>query len=105
MLFEGRRFVADSGVSTASVPAERVDSVIAAITAAGFFDFADRYAAGDPGCERYATDLPSAIIQVRAGGREKRVEHDHGCMGAPPALSTLESLIDSAAGVSRWLRR
>ena len=105
VLFEGRRFVADSGVSTASVPAERVDSVIAAITAAGFFDFADRYAAGDPGCERYATDLPSAIIQVRAGGREKRVEHDHGCMGAPPALSTLESLIDSAAGVSRWLRR
>jgi hypothetical protein len=105
VLFEGRRFVADSGVSTSSVPAERIDSLVAAITAAGFFGFADRYAAGEPDCERYATDLPSAIIEVRAGGREKRVEHDHGCMGAPPALSTLEALIDTVAGVSQWLRR
>jgi hypothetical protein len=105
VLFEGRRFVADSGVSTSSVPAERIDSLVTTITAAGFFDFADRYAAGEPDCERYATDLPSAIIEVRAGGREKRVEHDHGCMGAPPALSTLEALIDSVAGVSQWLRR
>jgi hypothetical protein len=105
VLFEGRRFVADSGVSTASVPVERIDSLVAAMTAAGFFDFDDRYAAGEPGCERYATDLPSAVIEVRAGGREKRVEHDHGCMGAPPALTTIEALIDSVAGVSQWLRR
>ena len=105
VLFEGRRFVADSGVSTASVPAERIDSLVTALEAAGFFDFADRYGAGEPGCERYATDLPSAVIDVRARGRAKRVEHDHGCMGAPEALGALEARIDSAAGVSRWLRR
>ena len=105
VLFEGRRFVADTGISTGRVPPARIDSLVAALTAGGYFDFADRYTAGEPGCERYATDLPSVITEVRAGGRTKRVEHDHGCMEAPQALTALEGRIDSVAGVARWIRR
>ena len=105
VLFEGRRFVADTGISTGSVPRARIDSLVAELVAGGYFDFADRYTAGDPGCERYATDLPSVITEVRAGGRTKRVEHDHGCMEAPQALTALEGRIDSVAGVARWIRR
>jgi hypothetical protein len=105
VLFEGRRFVADTGISTGSVPPARVDSLVAELTAGGYFAFADRYQAGEPGCERYATDLPSVITEVRAGGRRKRIEHDHGCMEAPEALTALEGRIDSVAGVSRWIRR
>ena len=105
VLFQGRRFVADTGVSTATIPAARVDSLAAELAARGYFDFADRYRAGEPGCERYATDLPTVITEVRAAGRVKRVEHDHGCMEAPAALTELEARIDSVAGVSRWIRR
>ena len=105
VLFEGRRFVADTGLSTGRVPPARIDSLVAALTAGGYFDFADRYTAGEPGCERYATDLPSVITEVRAGGRTKRVEHDHGCMEAPQALTALEGRIDSVAGVASWIRR
>ena len=105
VLFEGRRFVADTGISTGRVPPARIDSLVAALTAGGYFDFADRYTAGEPGCERYATDLPSVITEVRAGGRTKRVEHDHGCMEAPQALTALEGRIDSVAGVARWIKR
>ena len=105
VLFEGRRFVADTGISTGRVPPARIDSLVAALTAGGYFDFADRYTAGEPGCERYATDLPSVITEVRAGGRTKRVEHDHGCMEAPQALTALEGRIDSVAGVAGWIRR
>jgi Domain of unknown function (DUF6438) len=105
VLFEGRRFVTDTGISTGRVPPARIDSLVAELTARGYFDFADRYAAGEPGCERYATDLPSVITEVRAGGRSKRIEHDHGCMGAPQALTALEGRIDSAAGVASWIRR
>jgi Domain of unknown function (DUF6438) len=105
VLFEGRRFVADTGISTGRVPPARVDSLLAELTAGGYFDFADRYRAGEPGCERYATDLPSVNTEVRAGGRSKRIEHDHGCMDAPQALTTLEGRIDSVAGVARWIRR
>lgn len=105
VLFEGRRFVADTGISTGSVPRARIDSLVAELIAGGYFDFADRYVAGEPGCERYATDLPSVITEVRAGGRSKRIEHDHGCMEAPQALTALEGRIDSVAGVARWIRR
>jgi hypothetical protein len=105
VLFEGRRFVADTGVSTGSVPPARIDSLVAELTAGGYFDFADRYGAGEPGCEQYATDLPSVTTEVRAGGRSKRIEHDHGCMEAPPALTALEGRIDSVADVARWIRR
>jgi hypothetical protein len=105
VLFEGRRFVADTGISTGTVPPARVDTLVAELTAGGYFDFADRYRAGEPGCERYATDLPSVITEVRAGGRRKRIEHDHGCMDAPEALTALEGRIDEAAGVARWIRR
>jgi hypothetical protein len=105
VLFEGRRFVVDSGISTATVPRPRMDSLVAALVAGGYFGFADRYRAGEPGCEQFATDLPSVITEVRVGGRRKRIEHDHGCMEAPQALTALEQRIDEAAGVARWIRR
>jgi hypothetical protein len=105
ILFEGRRFVADTGISTVTVSRARIDSLVAELTAGGYFDFADRYIAGEPGCVQYATDLPSVITEVRAGGRSKRIEHDHGCMEAPRALTALEGRIDSVAGVARWIRR
>jgi uncharacterized protein DUF6438 len=105
VLFEGRRFVADTGISTASVPRARIDSLVAELTTGGYFDFAERYIAGEPGCVQYATDLPSVITEVRARGQSKRIEHDHGCMEAPKALTALEGRIDSVAGVARWIRR
>ena len=105
ILFEGRRFVADTGISTGRVPRARIDSLVAELIAGGYFGFADRYVAGEPGCVQYATDLPSVTTEVRAGGRSKRIEHDHGCMEAPKALTALEGRIDSVAGVARWIRR
>jgi hypothetical protein len=101
--FEGHRFVADTGVSIGAVPVARAESLFRAIDAAGFFDFEDRYAMGDPGCGRYATDLPVVVTELRLAGRSKRVAHDHGCADAPAALATIESRIDTVAGVRRWL--
>lgn len=103
--FEGRRFVADTGVSLGSASPGAVDSLFTELAAAGYFDFAERYVAGEPGCERYATDLPTVVTEVAAGGRIRRIEHDHGCAEAPAALSKLEGTIDEVAGVGRWVGR
>lgn len=106
VLFQGKRFVADSGVSTGTVPSARVDSLVSELAAAGYFDFADRYVPGEPGCgERVTTDLPSVTTEVQARGRRKRIEHYHGCPDAPPALQALEERIDAVAGVARWISR
>jgi hypothetical protein len=105
VLFQGRRFVADTGVSTAAVPPSRVDSLVAELTARGYFDYADRYLPGEPGCEQATTDSPSVTTEVRARGRSKRIEHYHGCGDVPAALDSLEARIDEVAGVARWINR
>jgi uncharacterized protein DUF6438 len=101
--FEGRRFVADTGVSISAIPPARVDSLLAELEAAGYFGFADRYAPGEPVCEHPATDLPTAITEVHLRDRTKRIEHYYGCSGAPAILDSLERRIDSVAGVGRWV--
>jgi hypothetical protein len=103
--FKGRRFVADSGTSYDSIPAPRADSLFRRLEAAGWSGFAGRYAMGEPGCGRFATDLPTVATEVSLGGSLKRVEHDHGCQDAPEALDRLEQEIDSVAGVARWVGR
>lgn len=103
--FEGRRFVADTGLSTADVPAARVDSLFVELERAGYFELADSYRAGDQACRRYATDLPTVTTEVRLGPRSKRIEHDRGCADAPARLTALETRIDEVAGVQRWISR
>jgi hypothetical protein len=103
--FEGRRFVADSGTSSRTIPKASVDSLLTELDAEGYFGLADRYAAGQPGCGRYATDLPTVVTEVQVAGRAKRVEHDHGCAEAPEVLGHLERRIDEVAGVARWVER
>jgi len=105
VVFEGRRFVADTGTHTGSIPAARADSLFRALDAAGWFSFVDRYAMGEPSCQHFATDLPSVITEVRMDGRVKRVEHDYGCTDAPPALEQLERRIDEVTEVGKWVRR
>lgn len=103
--FEGRRFVADSGTFSGTVPRAGVDSLVAELTAEGYFDLADRYVAGQPACGPYATDLPTVVTEVHLAGRAKRVEHDHGCAEAPEVIGRLERRIDEVAGVAKWVER
>ena len=103
--FEGRRFVADTGVFISAIPPARVDSLLAELEAAGYFGFADRYTPGAPVCEHAATDLPTVITEVHLRDRAKRIEHYYGCAGAPAILDSLERRIDAVGGVARWLGR
>ena len=105
VLFEGRRFVSDSGAFSGTIARAAVDSLAAELAARGYFGLADRYVAGQPGCGPYATDLPTVVTEVRVGGRAKRVEHDHGCADAPAVLDSLEGRIDQVAGVAKWVGR
>ena len=103
--FEGRRFVADSGMSRDSIPPASVDSLFRRLEAAGWSAFVGQYAMGEPGCGRFATDLPAVVSEVSLGGSVQQVRHDHGCQGAPEVLDRLERSIDSVAGVAQWVGR
>ncbi len=101
--FEGRAHLRRLGTFTGEIPRQRVDALLLELERAGYFGFANRYAVSEVACGRYVTDLPSAISSVTVGGRTKRIEHDHGCGGAPGALAVLEKRIDEVLGSDRWL--
>ena len=101
--FEGRAHVRLLGTATEQIPRQRVDALLVELERAGYFGFASRYAVSEPVCGRYVTDLPSALSSATLGTRTKRIEHDHGCGGAPGALAVLEKRIDEVLGSDRWV--
>jgi hypothetical protein len=103
--YDGRQRVSKLGTATAQVSLGRVDALLEEIEAAGYFEFADRYRPSERACGNYVPDAPTVITTVRMGNRVKRIEHDHGCGGAPAALRVLESRIDEAVGTIRWTGR
>ena len=103
--FDGRHHVAHAGQATATIPAARVDSLLAELEAAGYLDFADDYVMDSPACGMYATDSPTVITSVTRDGVTKTVRHDRGCSAAPPELSRLEQRIDEVAETGRWTGR
>jgi hypothetical protein len=103
--FLGKQHVKQQGAATATVSPAAVDSLVAELESAGYFDFADDYVMDAPACGMYATDSPTVITSLAAEGRTKRIRHDYGCSGAPPELRNLEQRIDEVAGSSRWIAR
>jgi hypothetical protein len=103
--FTGKRHVADTGQATATIPPERVDSLLDELEVAGYFGFADAYVMDSPACGMYATDSPTVITSAMRNGATKAIRHDRGCSAAPPKLSQLEQRIDEVAGTGRWIGR
>ena len=103
--FNGKHHVTHTGDAADSIPAGRVDSLLAELDAAGYFGFADDYVMSSPACGMYATDSPTVIPSVTRNGRTKTIRHDRGCSAAPPELSQLEQRIDEVAGTGRWTGR
>ena len=103
--FVGTRFTTQIGEAAGEVPPARVDSLVAELRAGGYFELADAYLADAPACGLYATDSPTVVSSVRAGGVRKEIRHDYGCSGAPPGLAGFERRIDEVAGTTRWTGR
>jgi hypothetical protein len=103
--YEGKAHVRHLGPASATIPRERLDSLLSELERAGYFSFSGRYLPGDPACGRYSTDSPSAITSIQSGERFKRIEHDYGCGSAPGALVLLERRIDEVLESAQWTGR
>ncbi|HYC31606.1 MAG TPA: DUF6438 domain-containing protein [Gemmatimonadales bacterium] len=101
--FTGVRHTQQTGEASAQIAPARVDSLVAELREAGYFDFADAYEPGTDACGATATDLPSVTTSVVAGGRRKEIRHYYGCSAAPQELVRLERRIDEVAGTARWI--
>ncbi|HEX6309447.1 MAG TPA: DUF6438 domain-containing protein [Longimicrobiales bacterium] len=101
--FTGERNVDTVGVATRTIGADAAAALITELVTAGFFELEDDYSMDAKACGPYHTDAPTVITTLSANGRSKRIEHDHGCGGAPAILRQMQERVDSVAGVSRWV--
>lgn len=101
--FHGERFVDTTGTATRNIEPRDVAALLRELRSGGFFDLAGRYTHGAKECGQYHTDAARVNLTVRLDGREKTVEHDYGCNGAPVELRVLQERVDSVAGVVRWV--
>jgi len=98
--YEGKRHVAEQGVRHGRVEAQEIKAVFTNLANARFFAMPEEYSEAD--CQRYCTDMASAITEVTVKGVAHRVKHYYGCESAPKTLFDVESGIDKAAKVERW---
>lgn len=101
--YEGTKFVRVEGREKDRIPMSGVAALLATAERIRFFDLRNRYRTirNPDGTETMVTDLPTAFVSIRAGGRTKRVE-DY--FGAPQGLKQLEEQIDETARTNRWIR-
>jgi hypothetical protein len=103
--FDGRRFVADSGIHQATVPSAAVQALLDRVAATRFASTDSAITPEHVRCGRYMADLPWAAVSARVGGVMKTVRYDPGCAGAPKFLDSLATAVDSLARTSRWITK
>lgn len=97
--YEGRGFVAVTGVQHAQIPREDVSRLLARFDAIGFTSLRDEYSAR-------ATDLPTYTLSLTRNGRTKSVRDYGGAMaGMPEAVRALQDEVDRVADTARWVTR
>ncbi len=96
-------FTFKGGVQHATVDASSLQAILMAMDTSGFFTMPS-YAETTAVCRKgFWTDFPSAIVTAAYKGRTHAVEHYQGCPGAPKVLRTIEHMVDSVGGSSRYL--
>jgi hypothetical protein len=102
VVFEGRRFVKQEGVTISSVSPERLKQLMAEFDRVKFFSLEDDYSEIRLSCP---TDQPSAITSIRINGKSKTINHYLGCLEpkVPKGLTELENKIDEIVNTAQWL--
>ena len=102
VVFEGRRFVKQEGVTINSVSRERLKQLMAEFDRVKFFSLEDDYSETRLSCP---TDQPSAITSIRINGKSKTINHYLGCLEpkVPKGLTELENKIDEIVNTAQWL--
>jgi len=89
---------------TGSIPAQGFDRVLRVAVTAAFLELPTSYTMHSSLCPTAFTDAPTATVTVFMPRLTKQVVDYHGCGTVPADLRTLELVIDSVAGVARWVR-
>jgi len=97
--YDGQANVAVLGHRTAKVSAERLNDLLTQLEAMDFLDSPEQCCV----CPDATDGAHLVILDYRPGATDKTVLHDDACGLAPPTMTAIESSIDQATGVERWI--
>jgi hypothetical protein len=106
VLYDGMMHVTEMGDRVATVTAEELAFLNAAVRTAKFQAFNSTYASRRDGCKDVGTDAPGLKITIRQNSSEKSVFYSAGCVGGPAEVTQviwLANTIDRVARTERWV--
>jgi hypothetical protein len=98
--YAGKSHVKNKGTEEGQVEIATVKTLMSDFAKAKFLSLPEEYSEAQ--CNRFCTDMATAITELTVRGKAHRVRHYYGCGGVPKALFDLESAIDKAANAEQW---
>lgn len=119
VMFEGKAYTETTGKAEDKLSAEQLKNLTSEIEKADFFSLENAYDYDSGNCPELATDMPSVKLTIRLNGKEKTINHYHGCFEKdnsptiksnnvadkifPQQLYILENRINEIIGTKRWI--
>ena len=103
-VWEGRKYVSVTGTRRGFIERKRFEDAMRLLNDARYLEFKDTYSGGNE-CSIWATDNPSAIVEVVSPTESKRIDHYLGCEGFDrrDELLRVERQLDEIFGTRRFI--
>jgi hypothetical protein len=98
--YTGNGHVKETGGREAKIEPDKIRALLSQFAKAKFWELVEDYSRSK--CERYCTDMATAVIEVTVKGATHRVKHYYGCGRAPKSLFELEAAVDKAVDAQQW---
>jgi hypothetical protein len=98
--YTGKNHVKDKGTQEGRIEAATIKTLVSKFAVTKFLSLPEEYSEAQ--CQRFCTDMATAITELEVSGTTHRVKHYYGCGSAPKALFDLESAIDELANTKQW---
>lgn len=121
VIFEGKTYTETIGKAEDRLNEAQLKNLTLEIEKADFFSLENAYNWDSGNCPELATDMPSVNLTIRLNGKEKTINHYHGCFEKdesptlksknvadkifPQQLYNLENRINVIVETKRWIEK
>lgn len=119
IIFEGKNWTKTIGKATDKLNEKQLENLVSEIEQSDFFSLENVYDWDSGNCTELASDMPNVNLTINLNGKEKTINHYHGCFEKdnssagktksisdkifPQQLYKLENKIDEIIGTRRWI--
>jgi hypothetical protein len=105
VLYEGKEFVKRKGKAEGRITRAALEDLVGEFNRIDYLNLDDKYIFEGKNCPEWWTDSSSTITSLNWKGKQKTIDHYHGCRGTNVLnqLTALEHKIDQVVNTRRWI--